>query len=421
MELTHYFSNNENENISQEELNKVFPVEEVKLSNSEEKQSILTSGESSDILLNINSILLTGIYSIKEVGGDFFTLCVYNNYAIICTFNNNIKVGFRIKLNKETENVALRLPMQLIKQISNRYSVVKISSKKGICEVSLYKHDLNKKPIIMTFPKATPYDGDYMKILDVFKEGNSFGNNTIFTRALPVLRRVYDMTSGFKQRDMLINDGVIYIEDKEGAYKFLADTNIKGFNIVVPAIIMKMIKSKIDKYNFRFETTKSDNSLRVGDFVYSWKNVRLDENQLMAKFKKVKALGICTLNINELVEFISSIKLAKNKEQLCEFDLQNSKVNISDDFENVYHIPIECDGIEISSELPKKISKENLMKPVIGLSLCTELFKSLDTKDLMCMCNDKFFILSYQFIDDEVGKVVLYYILKRKGEMYQNV
>lgn len=348
--------------------------------------------------IKLNKVTIAMLKKTASLDADYIDFYIFGKDCIMYSENKGLVFAGRISLEKEYAEITFRVSNQILKQVSENNSIMRIMLKENTIDVFLFFEAISAKPIKISSLSSR----GYIKSLDIIKEilfHKTVSSNSFLKYMKPMVQ-VHSIISGLANRDLLISDGIVFIDNPE--YKFFADLGKSGLNVIVPDGIIKQIKYELGNQDVDFIISDGMCRLRCGDYVYCWKTtraMRVSEYQLL---KTMKPMCRCSILLKNLTEFLSKLSIAKNRNQSLSLDIERGVAKVNENGILDYEIPILCNVVEGSCPEPVTVDMKSLLA----------ITKNLDNSLLLLDIHSKFIVFTKTLENNIVGDIPYSFLLR---------
>lgn len=355
--------------------------------------------ESLVLEMTVNTKLVTTLNNIISVGAEYIDVSANDNECIFSTEYKGLIFAGKIPLTKRISKCDLRIPSQILKQITSDYSLVKFFIETEVINVFLYKEDITMKPIKIEVRKSISNLWYANVFLTAFNNPD-FGRNSILPKCMPALRYLSSISTGLPTRNFLITNGILFIDSP--IIKFFANLNVDNLNITLPADVMKYFFRDKNILNSAHEIVDSYHVLKSDNFVYCWKAVRSIPVQEYEVLKSMKPELTCVGKLENATRFIRKLKIAANREQSCIINFPKQMVTVQENNILVYDIPIEVKCDRPSEEVVRTSLRELLA-----------ITKDIEAQNLIFNVHKKFMEIYIKKYVEGFGELEVSFVLKQ--------
>lgn len=341
---------------------------------------------------------------LSTFSSEYIDFIVEDEEVIVIGENKETYMFSKIKLDKPAGMALFRLPIQVGRQISQRYSLMRIDVNE-VLNITLFDKNISARPLELRVVKSIIYAKYESTIRYMYSKGDSFGEESQFCKVLDVLLYAYGITSGIRENNLLVSDGVVNIDNPE--FKFLADLGLPGMNIVIPSFVLNTLKHCSNLKNVKFEAYENFNIVKVDSLGICWKRTRFTKCNDLANVNAEKPQFQALVNMSNALELIGNLKLAKNRDQSVCINIGKSEVEFNESDILQYKIPISVRETRLISE------DSNLdEKLYIDSTSLLNTMKVIGSTELLFVKYERFITLRTVSTFDSCGRVQSMFILR---------
>lgn len=349
-----------------------------------------------DIKLNKQTIAM--FKKTAALDADYIDFYVEGKNCILYSENKGLVFAGRIELERDYLEISFRISNQIIKQVSESNSLIRFMLKDKDTHVFLFSEDISLKPVRIISLSSR----GYIKSLDTIKDillRKTVSSNVFVSYMLPMVQ-VHEIISGLANRDLLISDGIVFIDNPE--YKFFADLGKSGLNVIVPDKIVKQMRYEVNNPDVDFIINDGMCRLRCGDYLYSWKTVRAMKVSEYGMLQSMKPNCRCSILLKNLTDFLQKLAISKNRNQSLSLDIERGVARVNENGILDYEIPISCTVVE--GTCPKPI--------VVDMKSLLSVTKNLDNTLLLLDIHQKFIVFTKKLENNTVGDIPYSFLLR---------
>lgn len=333
-----------------------------------------------------------------SIDAEYIDFNISGKHCIMYSENKGLTFAGHLMLEREYEETSFRISNQILKQVSEQNSLMRILISNNKLTIFLYFESMSAEPIKI----ACLNSRGYIKSIDTIKE--IFSHKTIssnsFITYMQAMVQISSIIGGLANKDLLISDGIVFIDNPE--YKFFADLGKSGLNIIVPDKIVKQIKYELGNTDVDFIISDGMCRLRCGDYLYCWKTTRLMSVTEYNTLKQMKPLCRCSIVLKNVIEFLNKLSISKNRNQILYISPEHKVVKVVENSIIEYEIPLNCNVFEGSLTQPIAIDMKSLLS----------VTKNLDSSLLMLEIHSKFVVFSNKIDNNQVGDIPYSFLLR---------
>lgn len=333
-----------------------------------------------------------------SLDADYIDFYISEKNCILYSENKGFIFSGLIHLDLEYEEMSFRISNQVLSQISDSNSIMRIMVKQDKIDIFLFSESLASKPIKISCLNSR----GYIKSIDAIKDilvKKSISENSFIKYMHPMVQ-VSKIINGLANKDLLISDGVVFIDNPE--YKFFADLGKSGLNVIVPDKIVKQINYELDNRDVDFIISDGMCRLRCGDYVYCWKTTRVMRVGEYDALKSMRPVCRCSILLKNLTDFLQKLSISKNRNQSLSLDVEHGVASVNENNIINYEIPINCNVVEGSMSKPLVIDMKSLLA----------VTKNLENGLLLLDIHPKFIVFTNTLDNNEVGDIPYSFLLR---------
>ena len=352
--------------------------------------------QSIDIKLNKPTIAM--FKKTASLDADYIDFYVDGKSCIMYSENKGLVFAGIITLEAEYPEISFRISNQILKQVSESNSSMRLMFKENSIDIFIFHEVLSAKPIKISCLNSR----GYIKSLDVIKDilqHKTISSNSFIQYMTPMVQ-VHNIISGLANKDLLISDGIVFIDNPE--YKFFADLGKSGLNVIVPDQIVKQMKYELGNQDIDFIMSEGMCRLRCGNYVYCWKTTRAMQVNEYQILKTMKPQCRCSILLKNLTDFLQKLSIAKNRNQSMSLDIEHGVARVNENGILDYEIPISCTIVEGSCPSPVTIDMKSLLA----------VTKNLDNSLLLLDIHSKFIVFTKKLENNTVGDIPYSFLLR---------
>lgn len=282
------------------------------------------SGDADYIEVNLSSETIAGLKHIGRLNTRFFDVISYGSVTVFCVqAQNGTIVAHCVSNIAATKGMQFQLPTQIISIIKSTYVrliIKRVGKGKLLC--SFYKLHEDNPELNIEFVEGVPDLGYIEPVMYTLTQGRDFGTSQEFVNLIPTIKKFCNRVRGLSNSGIVIQNGIIYIDCQN--LKVFCPTKQDRVSLIIPSFVLNWINSEKRPTvlrGARFEFNSGMSVLRMGKTIVCWRIQNIISTQEYDLIQQAESLAYTGLQLGSIKSFLSSLKLSKNMEQSCSFNL----------------------------------------------------------------------------------------------------
>lgn len=341
-----------------------------------------------------------------RLSSDYVDLFFTAKECVLAVNSRSYVFAGKLELDSNVETYQIRISTQVLKQIHEGTALMRIEDTENVnmCLVSFYAQGMVGRPTTVLTRRSIVNDVYYTQVVrEALEDELFFGSRTDIAQILPVVKAIRRHVLSLTLKDLMISDGVVFIDAPE--FKMFCDLSRK-INVFIPDVILnvlgadRMDRMQCDLLNGYF-------MVKTADYLLGWRQEIVNDGGAFDSFKKMTPQAVYTANLSDLYLFLNTINIAGSREQECYIDLDNKLAKLTEVNVGTFNVPIvaeSLDGVTLGTELK------------LPLKTLKSILKCVDGKNITICVYAPFIVFQVQQELDGFGLITLQYLLMRLSE-----